>query len=105
RLNVFPITLAPLRERKSDISMLAAHFLERACKEFNKPIARMSGEALAALKVYDWPGNVRELQNVVERAVITAREGPISFELPSVPDATLVPERSSDPAFVYVRTE
>ena len=80
--------LAPLRERKSDIPPLAAHFLERACKEFNKPLGLMSGEALAALKAYDWPGNVRELQNVVERAVITARDGPIFFELPSVPDAT-----------------
>src|SRR5262249_599970 len=66
RLNVFPITLAPLRERKSDIPTLAAHFLERACKEFNKPLALMSYEALGALKAYDWPGNVRELQNVVE---------------------------------------
>src|SRR5215467_10960317 len=63
RLNVFPITLVPLRERKSDIPTLAAHFVERACKEFNRPLAFTSVEALAALKAYDWPGNVRELQN------------------------------------------
>src|SRR5499427_925257 len=88
RLNVFPITLAPLRERKSDIPALAAHFLERACKEFKKPLSLLSGEALAALKAYDWPGNVRELQNVVERAVITARDALISFELPSSSDPT-----------------
>jgi transcriptional regulator with GAF, ATPase, and Fis domain len=105
RLNVFPITLAPLRERKSDIAPLAAHFLERACKEFNKPLALMSGEALAALKAYDWPGNVRELQNVVERAVITTRGGPIFFELPTPPAATQRSERLSNSAPVHVRTE
>ena len=105
RLNVFPITLPPLRERKSDIPTLAAHFLERACKEFNKPLALMSAAALAALKAYDWPGNVRELRNVVERAVITARGGLIFFELPSAPDATLRAERLGDSTFVQVRTE
>jgi transcriptional regulator with GAF, ATPase, and Fis domain len=105
RLNVFPITLAPLRERKSDIPPLAAHFLERACKEFNKPLGLMSIEAMAALKAYDWPGNVRELQNVVERAVITAREGPISFELPSSPEVTRESERLSNSPVVQVRTE
>ena len=105
RLNVFPISLAPLRERKSDIPPLAAHFLERACKEFNKPLGLMSGEALAALKAYDWPGNVRELQNVVERAVITARDGPISFELPSVPMPRRRQTGVSDSAVVQVRTE
>src|SRR5262249_37414579 len=52
RLNVYPITLSPLRERKSDIPALAAHFLERACKQFNKPPAFTSGEALAALREY-----------------------------------------------------
>jgi len=105
RLNVFPITLAPLRERKSDIPALAAHFLQRACKEFNKPLALMSAVALAALKAYDWPGNVRELRNVVERAVITARGGPIFFDPPSAPDATLRAERLGDSALVQVRTE
>src|SRR5215472_16509994 len=101
RLNVFPINLAPLRERKSDIPLLAAHFLERACKEFNKPLGLMSGEALATLKAYDWPGNVRELQNVVERAVITARGGPICFELP-LANATQGSARLSDSAVVQL---
>jgi transcriptional regulator with GAF, ATPase, and Fis domain len=105
RLNVFPITLAPLRERKSDIAPLAAHFLERACKEFKKAVCLLSGEALAALKTYDWPGNVRELQNIVERAVITSGGGPISFELPAVPHATRHSERFPDSAVVHVRTE
>jgi transcriptional regulator with GAF, ATPase, and Fis domain len=105
RLNVFPITLAPLRERKSDIPALATHFLERACKEFNKPLCLVSGEALASLKAYDWPGNVRELQNAVERAVITTREGSISFELPSAPGGTQRPERFNNSALFQVRTE
>ena len=104
RLNVFPINLAPLRERKSDIPVLAAHFLERACKEFNKPLGLMTGESLAALKAYDWPGNVRELQNVVERAVIAARGGPICFELPSTRDATRRAIRQ-DTTVVHVRSE
>src|SRR5262249_10298854 len=105
RLNVFPITLAPLRERKSDIAPLAAHFLERACKEFKKVICLMSGEALAALKAYDCPGNVRELQNIVERAVITSGGGPISFELPSSPHATQQSERTGNSGALHVRTE
>jgi transcriptional regulator with GAF, ATPase, and Fis domain len=105
RLHVFPIELAPLRDRKSDIPLLAAHFLERACKEFNKPLPLMSGEALATLKAYDWPGNVRELQNVVERAVITTRDGFVSFELPvhrngaresDSPRETFTPVRTRD---------
>jgi len=105
RLNVFPITLAPLRERKPDIPLLAAHFLERACKEFNKPLALMSGEALSALKAYDWPGNVRELQNVVERAVITAGGDPVSFDLPSSRDIRKGAERSDHTALAHVRTD
>jgi formate hydrogenlyase transcriptional activator len=105
RLNVFPITLSPLRERKSDIPPLAAHFLERACKEFNKPLALLTGEALAALKAYDWPGNVRELQNVVERAVITARDGPISFEVPSAAHAKPASEGPGYSSHAQVSTE
>jgi len=103
RLHVFPIELAPLRDRKSDIPLLAAHFLERACKEFNKPLPLMSREAIAALKAYDWPGNVRELQNVVERAVITARDGFVSFELPVHRDAAPGSESRRE-TFAPVRT-
>src|SRR5262245_15168868 len=106
RLSVFPITLAPLRERKADIPLLAAHFVERACKEFKKPLGLMSSEALAALKAYDWPGNVRELQNVVERAVITARDSLISFELPSAPSNKQASDRPGhSAAVVAIRTE
>jgi len=104
RLNVFPITLAPLRDRKSDIPLLAAHFVERACKEFNKAVCMITPQALTALKAYDWPGNVRELQNVIERSVITSRHGgEISFQLPNV--TTLLESASHSDVSVTLRTE
>jgi formate hydrogenlyase transcriptional activator len=105
RLNVFPITLAPLRERKSDIPALAAHFLERACKEFNRPAALIGNEAVAVLKSYDWPGNVREFQNVLERSVIRSRGGPIVFDLPSASDLTPRSHPETNAAPAHVRTE
>ncbi len=74
RLNVFPIYLPPLRERKTDIILLAEHFLEKFCKEYNKNIRCFSRAAMDCLMHYDWPGNVRELQNYIERAVIICDE-------------------------------
>ena len=71
RLSVFPITVPPLRERRSDIALLARHFVERFCREQSKS-AVLSEAALEALQAYAWPGNVRELQNCLERAVILA---------------------------------
>ena len=70
RLSVFPITIPPLRERAGDVLILARHFIERFCREFNKKTLLMSPAALDELQAYAWPGNVRELQNCVERAVI-----------------------------------
>jgi two-component system NtrC family response regulator len=72
RLNVFPIFLPPLRERKDDIPRLAYHFLRHFCKETGKRIEGFSEEALDALMNYEWPGNVRQLKNVIERLVILA---------------------------------
>jgi transcriptional regulator with GAF, ATPase, and Fis domain len=72
RLNSFPITLPPLRERPADIPLLAEHFLHRAAAALGRPAPKISPEALEALKSYTWPGNARELENVVERAVILA---------------------------------
>jgi DNA-binding NtrC family response regulator len=72
RLNVFPIFIPPLRERKEDIPRLAYHFLRHFCKKTGKRIEGFSDEALESLINYDWPGNVRELKNVVERLVIMA---------------------------------
>ncbi len=70
RLNVLAITLPPLRERGGDIPLLAAHFANRFAKEFNRPRARFSEQAMGVLGNYDWPGNVRELENVVQRLVL-----------------------------------
>lgn len=70
RVSVFPIRLPSLRERKDDIPVLAAHFLERYCKRENKTIKGIQSSALKALMTYHWPGNVRELENAIERAVV-----------------------------------
>lgn len=74
RLNVFPIFLPPLRERKTDIILLAEHFLEKFSQEHEKGIKRFSKAALDSLMQYNWPGNVRELQNYIERAVLICDE-------------------------------
>jgi len=70
RLNVFPIALPPLRDRRADILPLAEHVLHQASRRFGKRVAGFSDEARALLLAYGWPGNIRELQNVVERAAI-----------------------------------
>ena len=70
RLNVFPIYMPPLRERKTDVLLLADHFLEKYAKENHKEIRRFSTPAIDMLMEYHWPGNVRELENCIERAVL-----------------------------------
>jgi Nif-specific regulatory protein len=83
RLNVFPIYLPPLRERKTDILLLADYFLEKYDKENHKNIKRLSTPAIDMLMEYHWPGNVRELENCIERAVLLCEEGVIhSYHLP-----------------------
>jgi len=83
RLNVFPIYMPPLRERKTDILLLADHFLEKYAKENHKNIRRFSTPAIDMLMDYHWPGNVRELENCIERAVLLCEEGVIhSYHLP-----------------------
>jgi transcriptional regulator with GAF, ATPase, and Fis domain len=76
RLNVFPLTLPPLRERKGDIPLLIDYSLGLLGKKLGKPLERVSKESMERLMRYDWPGNVRELLNVIERAAILAR-GPV----------------------------
>jgi transcriptional regulator with GAF, ATPase, and Fis domain len=82
RLNVFPIEVPPLRQRKEDIPLLAPAFLQRAAARFNRTGLELNPGNLLALQAYDWPGNVRELMNVIERAVITARSRAVRIELP-----------------------
>jgi len=76
RLNVFPITLPALRERREDIPLLAAHFVQKFAKRQNKGIDTIPDDVITALEDYDWPGNIRELQNVIERGVIMTA-GPV----------------------------
>ncbi len=96
RLHVFPIQVAPLRERRDDIPLLAKHFVEKSARELRCPKPRLTRAAIIQLQSYDWPGNVRELRNVIERAVILARGGALHFDLPG--PATALPATTSKAA-------
>ncbi|HXO77348.1 MAG TPA: sigma-54 dependent transcriptional regulator [Puia sp.] len=74
RLNVFPVILPPLRERKGDIPLLVNHFIKMFAQKTNKPVEGISGESLTRLIEYSWPGNVRELQNLIERSVLMSND-------------------------------
>jgi transcriptional regulator with GAF, ATPase, and Fis domain len=84
RLNVFPIEITPLRDRKEDIPLLATRFIEVFSRRLNRPAPRMTEANLMDLKGHDWPGNVRELQNIIERALILSPHGRLHFDLPRV---------------------
>ncbi len=87
RLQVFPVVVPSLRERKMDIPLLAEHFIRLSCKKMNRPCVRLSEAQLQHLVAYDWPGNIRELQNIVERIVITAQPDQVLLELDRPPTA------------------
>jgi DNA-binding NtrC family response regulator len=82
RLNVFPIKVAPLRDRKEDVPQLASHFIDTVVKELRCPRPRLTRAGIDTLLNYDWPGNVRELCNVIQRAAIFAQGGALQFDLP-----------------------
>jgi len=83
RINVFPIVMPPLRDRKDDILLLADHFVELYAKKMNKDVRRISTPAINMMVSYHWPGNVRELENCIERAVLLSSDGVIhSHHLP-----------------------
>jgi formate hydrogenlyase transcriptional activator len=90
RLNVFPIHLPPLRERREDIPELTTHLVTRLAQQMNRSIPTISSATLLALSSYDWPGNVRELQNVLERSVILSAGSELQVELPSARPTGLV---------------
>jgi transcriptional regulator with GAF, ATPase, and Fis domain len=75
RLNVFPVLMPPLRDRREDIPVLVAHFVEILGRRVGRHIDYVPAETMAALSSYDWPGNIRELQNLIERAVILSVDG------------------------------
>ncbi len=93
RLNVFPIHLPPLRERREDVILLANTFVQHFSQRIGRTVAPLSPDALRRLTSYHWPGNVRELQNVIERAVITAKNGQLNLDR-ALPD---VEEKSPSP--------
>src|SRR5215831_5511719 len=95
RLNVFPLRVAALRERKEDIPLLAAHFVELVVNELGCPRPKLTRASIETLQGYDWPGNIRELRNVIERAVIFAQGGVLDFDL-SVTRADLASSRPHD---------
>lgn len=83
RLNVFPIHIPPLRERKNDILLLSDHFIEKYAQQNHTNVQRISTPAIDLLMNYHWPGNVRELENCIERAVLLSVDGVIhSHHLP-----------------------
>jgi transcriptional regulator with GAF, ATPase, and Fis domain len=82
RLNVFPLQVPPLRERREDISLLASHFLEQGARRLHLPLPKLTEAHARLLQLYHWPGNVRELQNATERALILAQRGELKFDLP-----------------------
>jgi transcriptional regulator with GAF, ATPase, and Fis domain len=83
RLNVFPILLPPLRERREDIPALVTHFVEILGRRMGREIERIPPETMSALMSYQWPGNIRELQNLIERAVILSNDGVLPNPLPA----------------------
>ena len=110
RLNVFPIYMPPLRERKTDILLLADHFLEKYSTENGKDIRRFSTPAIDMVVDYHWPGNVRELENCIERAVLLCEEGVIhSYHLPPTlqtgKESNTLPDQSLEEAIASLERE
>jgi transcriptional regulator with GAF, ATPase, and Fis domain len=83
RLNVFPVLLPPLRERREDIPALVAHFSEIYGRRMSRPIDHIPPDTMSAFTSYQWPGNIRELQNLIERAVILSNDGVLPNPLPA----------------------
>jgi PAS domain S-box-containing protein len=86
RLNVYPISIVPLRERVSDIPLLVDHFVKHFNQKLGKNITRIPKKVIEHLRKYDWPGNIRELENVIERAVILSTSSKLSVEQLRTPD-------------------
>ncbi len=99
RLNVFPIHVPPLRERREDIPMLVRHFAQEFARRMKKKIETIPAQTMDTLARYDWPGNIRELQNLVERAVILST-GPVL----DVPVNALKPRRQAPPRDEHAAT-
>jgi PAS domain S-box-containing protein len=105
RLNVFPVECVPLRERREDIPLLAAHFLRSAARKLKTADLRLSIADVRRLARYDWAGNVRELQNVIERGAILARNGRARIDLPDRPVAGWPSRIAAEPGQVLTEDD
>jgi two-component system, NtrC family, response regulator PilR len=99
RINVIPMHLPPLRDRREDIALLAEHFLEKYAAQMNKNVSALSHEALALLEAYSWPGNVRELENAIERSVALEQTPVVLPETLSAHILATNTDRAAAPAF------
>jgi len=99
RLNVFPIVLPALRERREDIPALVTHFVKMFTRRMGKQVDRIPPETMAAFRWYSWPGNIRELQNLVERAVILSRDGVLPNPLHKKQTEFMIPSLHRTRAF------
>lgn len=108
RLSVFPLEVPPLRDRKDDIPHLATHFLEQTSRKLGIETPKLRQRHIIELQQYEWPGNIRELQNVIERAVISLRLGPLRFHLPAlepVADKSRSPSANASPNDLLTENE
>jgi formate hydrogenlyase transcriptional activator len=99
RLNVFPILLPTLRERREDIPVLVTHFVEMFSRRMGRQVDSIPPETMAAFQWYSWPGNIRELQNLVERAVILSRDGVLPNPLHKEQTEFAIPSLHRTPTF------
>src|SRR5208282_792149 len=99
RLNVFPISIPPLRERPEDIPLLVRHFVQQFAKRMNKTIGKIPSETMEALTRYPWPGNIRELQNVIERSVVVYDQGNLAVKKSWLSRDCFQPELAGPPLF------
>ena len=100
RLNVFPISVAPLRERREDVSQLVGHFLKQGARRLGRTLPSLSKKTCDALESYDWPGNVRELENVIERALITSTGRWLELDLPRAGRSASAQQQQSSPSIL-----
>jgi len=99
RLNVFPISIPPLRERREDIPLLARYFVQQFARRMHKTVESISPQTMEALVHYSWPGNVRELQNVIERSVVVYDKGELSVSKDWLAHEFFLTEPAPHPSF------
>ena len=105
RLNIFPITIPPLRKRVKDIPLLANHFITKQCQRLGKKKQKISETTMASLMAYSWPGNIRELENVIERAAIASRGPTLPIADMLAPAGARTVDRSQEKSLVKIERD